>query len=445
LPIKHGRNDAPYDIVGVGFGPSNLALAIAVREHSEIARVEHRLTARFLECKPNFGWHSGMLLDDATMQISFLKDLATLRNPSSTFTFLTYLHKRGRLNEFINYKTMFPTRVEFEDYLRWAAARFSEQVDYDTNVVDVRPVLDGDDVTCLDVIGRSNGHETVYRTRNLVIGTGIVPMLPPEAEGCDRIWHSSELLDRLNGEGAGARARRFAVIGAGQSGAEVTAYLHQHVPESEVHAIFSRYGYSPADDSAFANRVFDPDAVDEFFMAPESVKEQVLHYHANTNYSVVDLELIDELYRRFYREGLRGKRRLHVHHLSKVAEFLPGPESAVLRVRRLVDERIWDLEVDVAICATGYRPMDASVTLGTANELCERNGTGRFRVERDYRIATVERVGCGIYLQGGTEHTHGLSSSLLSTAALRAGEIVESVVRRSMTPTCQAGAATGAD
>ena len=33
-----------------------------------------------------------MLLEDATMQVSFLKDLVTLRNPASEYGFLSYLH-----------------------------------------------------------------------------------------------------------------------------------------------------------------------------------------------------------------------------------------------------------------------------------------------------------------------------------------------------------------
>ena len=34
----------------------------------------------------------------------------------------------------------------------------------------------------------------------------------------------------------------------------------------------------------------------------------------------------------------------------------------------------------------------------------------------------------GLYLQGGTEHTHGLASTLLSTTAVRAGEIRDSLL-----------------
>jgi L-ornithine N5-oxygenase len=51
-------------------------------------------------------------------------------------------------------------------------------------------------------------------------------------------------------------------------------------------------------------------------------------------------------------------------------------------------------------------------------------------VERDYRLVTSPRLRCGIYLQGGAGHTHGLISSLLSNTAIRSGEIVDSIVRR---------------
>ena len=118
------------DVVGVGFGPSNLALAIAITEYNAGAGTDERLSVRFVERQGRFGWHRGMLIEDATMQVSFLKDLVTLRNPTSPFSFLSYLHDCDRLIDFINYGSFFPTRIEFHDYLEWAAARFEGQVDY---------------------------------------------------------------------------------------------------------------------------------------------------------------------------------------------------------------------------------------------------------------------------------------------------------------------------
>ena len=119
----HDEPDAIHDVIGIGFGPSNLALAIAIEEHNAGASPEDRIRAEFLERQPSFGWHRGMLIDDATMQVSFLKDLVTMRNPTSDFTFLCFLRERGRLVDFLNAKTLFPLRIEFHEYFEWAAAR----------------------------------------------------------------------------------------------------------------------------------------------------------------------------------------------------------------------------------------------------------------------------------------------------------------------------------
>jgi len=108
------------------------------------------------------------------------------------------------------------------------------------------------------------------------------------------------------------------VVGAGQSAAEVAAYLHDLSPSIEVHGVFAKYGYSPADDSPFANRVFDPDAVDDFYLAEPRVRQRLLNYHRSTNYSAVDLPLIEDLYAREYAERVAGHRRLFLRGASSV-------------------------------------------------------------------------------------------------------------------------------
>lgn len=71
--------------------------------------------------------------------------------------------------------------------------------------------------------------------------------------------------------------------------------------------------------------------------------------------------------------------------------------------------------------------MDPGPLLGDISRECLRDATGLLQVSRDYRVATTDAVRGGIYLQGGTEHSHGLSSSLLSNIAVRAGEILDAV------------------
>ncbi|NYI04383.1 lysine N(6)-hydroxylase/L-ornithine N(5)-oxygenase family protein [Allostreptomyces psammosilenae] len=430
-----------YDLVGVGFGPSNLALAIALTEPG--ARVDGEpVTAHFLERQPRFGWHRGMLIDDATMQVSFLKDLVTLRNPTSEYSFLSYLHSRDRLIDFINHKNLFPLRVEFHDYFEWAAAKVADQVSYGHEVVGVRPVT-GDDgaITHFDVTARPTGDAPdaaprVYRARNLVLGTGLEPYLPDGVTPSERIWHNRDLLHRIEAL-RGTTPSRFVVVGAGQSAAEVTAHLHERFPDAEVCAVFSRYGYSPADDSSFANRVFDPAAVDEFFAAPEPVKRRIMGYHGNTNYAVVDMDLIDDLYRRAYREKVLGIERLRLFNLSQPAEVVETDTGVRATIESLSTGEKTVLDADVVVYCTGYRPGDPARLLGDIAAHCLRDEQGRLRVDRDYRIRTAPQLRGGVYLQGGTEHTHGITSSLLSNTAVRVGEILQSVIdhrRRSAEP-----------
>lgn len=426
-----------HDLVGVGFGPSNLALAIAVHEHNATTSGVP-VTARFLERQAEFGWHRGMLIDDATMQVSFLKDLVTLRNPVSEFSFLSYLHSQGRLVDFVNHKCLFPLRIEFHHYFEWAAERLSGMVSYGHEVTAVRPVRSGGEVAYYEVESATG---EICRGRNLVVATGLAPRLPDGVTATDRVWHNSDLLERVS-QVKQDEAYRFVVVGAGQSAAEVTAFLHSRFGNAEVCSVFSRFGYSPSDDSAFANRVFDPDAVDQFYAAPEETKRRIMGYHSNTNYAVVDLELIDDLYRRLYREQVLGIRRLQIFNVSRAAEIKETPEGVQVTVESLATGEHTLLDADFVVYATGYRPGDPLTLPGGLGETCARDAQGRLVIRRDYRIATESEGGtesaegdAGVYLQGGgTEHTHGITSSLLSNNAVRSGEILHSVLSRRPAP-----------
>ncbi|MEU3644503.1 SidA/IucD/PvdA family monooxygenase [Lentzea sp. NPDC034063] len=397
------------DLAGIGFGPSNLALAIAVEEH------ELPVRARFFERQQRFGWHRGMLLEDATMQVSFLKDLVTLRNPTSEFSFLCYLRDRGRLIDFVNHKNLFPLRKEFHDYFEWAAERVGHHVSYGAEVSQVR--------TCAEGFEFAVGDQQV-RARNLVLATGLEANLPDGVETSDRIWHNKDLLTRVD---TLKDPRQVVVVGAGQSAAEAVAFFHDRFPRAEVHGVFARYGYSPADDSSFANRIFDPAAVDDFYSAPEEVKQKLMGYHANTNYGVVDGDLIEELYRRVYREKVVGRQKLLLHNTSKLTDVTADGKCVV---ESLADGGRLPIDADVIVYATGYRPANPVKLLGDLAGHCERDERGRLKVTRDYRVVTDDGLRGGIYLQGGTEHTHGITSSLLSNTAVRVGEILDSVLRR---------------
>lgn len=421
VPAIDGDQSPTYDLVGVGFGPSNLALAIAVEEHNASCAPADRIEARFLEKQDSFRWHPGMLLDGATMQIAFPKDLVTFRNPASSFSFFSYLFDRGRLVDFVNHQTFFPTRHEFHDYLQWAAGRVDADVSYGTAVAKVHgePGSDGtvDEFTVETVDGQS------VRARNLVVGAGLQERIPDWATPSTRCFHNHQFLFRV-GELPELKHQRFVVLGAGQSAAEVVQYLHRNFPQAEVHSVFARYGYSPADDSPYANRIFDPGAVDELHGASREDRERILALHKSTNYSVVDIELINELYTTEYQELVRGQRRLFMRRASEIDGVVETEEGIEVSVHSNLDGLTDSLMCDALVLATGFTPTPLSNLIG---DLAPEGGVAT-EVDRDYRLVTPEHVRGGIYLQGGTEKTHGLTSSLLSNVAIRAGEILSSVL-----------------
>lgn len=433
--------DFIYDVLGIGFGPSNLALAIALQEPPASSGTDP-LRVGFLEKQPRFGWHRGMLIDDATMQVSFLKDLVTMRDPTSDFSFLCYLRDRGRLADFLNLKTLFPLRIEFHDYFEWAAARVAGLVEYSAEVVSVQPVTEDGEVRFFDVTSRDPrepGGLTVRRTRGICVATGLEPHLPPDAVRSERVWHTSELLPRVDElKGSGTPVRRAVVLGAGQSAAEAVDYLHRNFPDAEICSVFAKYGYTPADDSPFANRIFDPEAVDLFYEAPREVKRSLHDYHRSTNYSVVDMDLIEALSRQMYQEQVQGQRRLRMMNVSRLREVTAGSQDVKLTVEFLPTGEREVLDADLLVYATGYQPQGIADRLGEIGKLCLRDDEDALRVGRDHRVETLPTVSADIYLQGGTEHTHGLTSTLLSTTAVRAGEIRASVLTRRAATTVDA-------
>jgi len=219
------------------------------------------------------------------------------------------------------------------------------------------------------------------------------------------------------------------VVGAGQSAAEIVRFCHDTAPNATVTAVVPSYGYRIADNTPFANQVFDPDAVDDYHFSEQYAKDKLWDYHSNTNYSVVDGDVIRSLYQRKYDEDVQGIERLRFMELSRVTDVKRSGDDTQVTVQSLATGQMDTLDVDVVVCATGYEPMGAEGVLGDLDRYCLRDSRGRYVVERDYRLATTQDVHGGIYLQGGTEHTHGLSSSLLSNLAVRSGEIVESIFR----------------
>ena len=257
--LQQCNDEDVHDLICVGFGPASLAIAIALYDALETgqpALSTGKPKVRFLERQSKFAWHAGMLLPGAKMQITFIKDLATLRNPRSEFTFLNYLHRKGRLVSFTNIGTFLPQRVEYEDYMRWCAGHFGNVVDYNQ---DVKTVEVGQKDAKTDAVeffnvrswhGLRNEFVTL-QARHVVIAIGGKPNIPKCLNANHpRVIHSSQYATTISSIfPLGTQPRSVAVIGAGQSAAEIFDNLPFRFPEAKSYLIIRGSALRPSDDS----------------------------------------------------------------------------------------------------------------------------------------------------------------------------------------------------
>ena len=195
-----------------------------------------------------------MLLPDARMQISFLKDLATLRDPQSHFTFLNYLKAKNRLVAFTNLSTFLPLREEYNDYMTWCASHFDQYVCYNQETLAISPhSLQGERVKAWDVLSRdvvTNGRTTV-RARHIVIDVGGKPKVPAtlsDSSPDSPIVHSSSYSHTIPKMLANKHCS-VAVIGGGQSAAEIFNDLQNRFANICVSLYTGDSALRPSDDS----------------------------------------------------------------------------------------------------------------------------------------------------------------------------------------------------
>ncbi|KAI4095882.1 MAG: hypothetical protein LQ339_007120 [Xanthoria mediterranea] len=429
------------DLVCIGFGPAAIGIGVALQDACEGSTVplSYRPKVAFIERQAGFAWHVGMQLPGAKMQISFIKDLATQRNPRSRFTFLNYLWTKGRLNQYANLNTFRPSRIQYQDYLNWCADSFLDLVHYGEEVIDVSPSrqssqsqsVDSFLVTCRDVKSGSSIH---YRTRHVVVAAGGRPNIPSAlAHGYSaqtNIIHSSQCMTTLPHilPDLGSRYR-IAVVGGGQSGAEIFSGVQRAFPNAQTSLIIRGGALRPTDDSPFVNEIFDPEQIANMFHRKDHLRAASIIKDKATNYGVVRLELIERIYEDLYAQSLLsppGSRpQNRILRYRTVTGLKSSPSGAAIVMcdnatsqYEKCDEPVHDqLEFDAVILATGYvRDLHLEMLKPLQQLAAQPTGASEgfeWRVSEDYRVVfesgKVDSSQAGIWLQGCNEKTHGVS------------------------------------
>src|SRR5579863_4074994 len=408
-----------FDAIGVGLGPFNLSTAALLEPVK-------KLTTRFFEREKEFQWHPGLLFPDATIQVSFLKDLVTLADPQSRYSFLAFLFANRRLYRFINANFARVSRVEFNQYFRWVANHL--------------PNLEfGQEVHAISVEGESfvvyTSSEEV-RTRNIILGTGLQPITPPcaadfiNAKSQKTLLHAFQYLrqePRTNG-------MRVAVVGGGQTGAEIVQHLLA-TPDKTPRTLLwisKRSNFLPLDESPFTNELFTPNYSDYFYGLSAQDRASIVAEQKFASDGISN-GLLERIYQSLYQaEFLNGSGRCcSLYPRCELVGMAPHIQAGwVLKLRDALNCTVTSVEADVVILATGstYRPLPALKPI--MNRLAR--GDEGFIVQDDYSIKWDGHPSLKIYIQNGAKHCRGVADPNLSLMAWRSAKIVNSLAAESI-------------
>lgn len=417
-----------YDVLGIGFGPANIALAVAMEETAPPG-ADPTKTVRFIEAGTDPQWQGGMLLSGSNIQNHPVRDLVTLRNPRSRYSFINYLHEAGRLLEHLNLPGEFPLRKDYAKYIGWVRHHFDHWVDYGQSAASVGVAeVAGEPV--YEVITEQG---TRYLGRALVVGTGRTPYIPEPFDSVPdhRVCHLRDYLHHI-GE-LPVPPERVAVIGGSQSGVEITLDLAKRYPRAQVHLFVRAFGLRLKDTSPFSEEGFFPGFTDYYYRASHASKRELDRYMRPTNYSSTDADVLHELYLMIYEQRLDEEQRVHVHGNHVVSEVTPDEGCLSLETREIHEDRKERFDADLVVLATGFRDLGPAAhqepypaLLAGASGDFVVDADGYLVVDSGYRVVTKNEKAPPLFLNGLCESTHGIGDAgSFSLLSLRAATLCE--------------------
>ncbi|MEV7382682.1 lysine N(6)-hydroxylase/L-ornithine N(5)-oxygenase family protein [Streptomyces lydicus] len=398
------------DVLGIGIGPFNLSTAALLPKDG--------VTARFLDAKDSFDWHPGLLFRNATLQSPFLKDCVTLVDPTSEYSFLNYLSRSRRLNRFVVADHPNVMRREFNEYFKWIC-RSLDTLRFGTGVASL--TFDGESF----VAGTNRGE---YRAKDVVLGVGRAPFVPEGARAHlgETVFHGSEYLLR----DIDPTGKRVAVIGGGQTGAEIFDDLisdDSRLP-SQVTWVTRRGNFAPFDESPFANELYVP-GYTRYFHAQSPAERQRLLPMQKLSSDAILQPLLEGIYRRLYETDFLHDSRLDYRMLvdRQFTRVSPKADGWVLTMEG--PHGVEAVEADIVILATGFSNGVPAVLDQLADRLV-LDEDGRCVVNEDFSLRWDGPADHRIFAHNMSLHTHGWIDPNFAGMAWRSGVIVNSLTGR---------------
>jgi lysine N6-hydroxylase len=403
---------ADYDFIAIGVGPMNLGLACLTAPISE-------LNGLFLDKKDAFNWHSGMLLEDTTLQIPFMGDLVTLADPTSPYSFLNYLKAQGKIYSFYIRENFLVLRQEYNQYCQWAIKKLPNvyfktevtQVHYDANT----------QLYNVHALSTSSGTTKCYTTKKLVLGTGTQPYVPACCKHLKgAAIHSSMYLSeksRLQGK------KVLTVVGSGQSAAEVFYDLLQDIDTCgyALHWMTRSPRFFPLEYAKLTLEMTSPEYVDYFYDLPSEKRESLIKNQKHL-YKGINQDLIANIYDLIYTKQVSNRVAINLRTNSEliVTNYDKALDTFYLQFHQCEQDKYFQHDTEALILATGYAYQTPQFIEGIKDRI-QWDAKGKYAVHRNY---SIDHDGNSIFVQNAELHTHGFVTPDLGMACYRNSHII---------------------
>ncbi|MEM8628989.1 MAG: SidA/IucD/PvdA family monooxygenase [Chlamydiota bacterium] len=412
------------EIIGVGFGPSNLATAVSLVENDFHSTL-------FLEKKERFSWFPGMMLKRSRLQNSCLKDLVLVANPRSRFTFLNYLFEKKILDDFINLNNLYPEREDVNNYMFWVSSQLNKYIQYSSCVSAITP--HSTDLDCMQNLKVSytdmHGKFAELICENIVIGTGAAPFLPTSILPHPRATHTVnavQFLGNLNKE----QHHHFLVIGGSQSSAEILYHILELFPYSQIQVVSKGFIFRSLEASALINRMFSEYGMSWFGCYPRSAQKNIYQDLLTANYSAVDPDLIQMISEILYFDKKRGRSRVTFHHYHELIDIVDHQDTFTCKLRCTLTNTEKNVHGSQLIFATGFSYRNTLKLLEPVEKWLVYDKEGIPIRNSDYSLKTHPNFLPKIFVHSVGDATFGLTEGGMTNLAVRGRRMMQSMQQK---------------
>jgi L-ornithine N5-oxygenase len=239
-----------------------------------------------------------------------------------------------------------------------------------------------------------------------------------------RVVHASSFLRFISGGNLPSDAR-VAIVGAGQSAGEVVRYLLQRNDVTQISVVGHRHLFTQTDDNPFVNDLYTYPRSLDFLRLSEGEQMRLLADLRNTNFSAISKDVLREIYNLTFADRVRGRDRLRLFSYGEITSVDSTSSGLRLMIKsRDVPSPPITLEVDLLVCATGFRNTRHLALLNSVQPKTEdRDVSVSDCFEVMLGVAGSQRsVPCGprIFLMNHSPESRGPTENTLAGLAERA-------------------------